>query len=462
MPRVSLARWKKMSPAQQAKVRASLGSKKRRTGIGRIRGKGSYTFGPIQSGPKKYSYDKPGPFGKVGRFLGGAAGGYLGGPSGAALGNQVGGLAHYIGRIFGSGDYVSKPGVKSNSILSPQIPSFSSGSATIRVRHREFLGDVFSSATANTFDIQSYSINPGLLKVFPWLSQVCASTFQQYRLNGMVFEFRSMSSDSLNSTNTALGQVIMATDYDSVDVAFTSKQQMENTEFGVSCKPSSNMIHAIECAPQLTSVSEKYIRAYDPPVNTDIRLYDMGKFYIATNGCQGTNVNLGELWVSYDVSLIKSIEQPPLFIQPVAQYNLNLVDATHSTGLTQTKVLDQIGLKFVYTAGTSYIQLPLSTQSGSLFSIYYNVYGASTASVASVTPTYTGGLLNYCSLLLSPYSAATSNYRGMYHVIQYNGTGTPLLPPTIAINGGVVPTAITQASLSITQVSSLYPDDNYT
>lgn len=138
----------------------------------------------------------------------------------------------------------------------------------------------------------------------------------------MVFEFRSMSADALNSTNTALGSVVMCTDYDSADVPFSSKQQMENTEFGVSCKPSSNMIHAIECAPKVTTATELYVRARNIPAGTDIRLYDWGKFYIATSGFQGTNVNCGELWVSYDITLIKAIEQPPGYLNNFIDYNL--------------------------------------------------------------------------------------------------------------------------------------------
>lgn len=453
--RVSKAQWAKMSSAQRAALKRSLG-------IPTISGKGAYKVkSKAPKSKKSYSYGRPGPFGKVGRSLGGMAGGYLGGPVGAALGSAVGGLGHYIGKIFGSGDYVSSPPVEQNTVLSPQVPSFSNGGTTIRVRHREYLGDVYSSATANTFDINSYRINPGLVASFPWLSQVCGSTFQQYRLNGMVFEYRSMSGDALTSNNTALGTVVMCTDYDSADAPFTSKQQMENTEFGVSCKPSSNMIHAIECAPQLTSVSEKYIRAYANPPGTDIRLYDMGRFYIATNGFQGTSVNCGELWVSYDVTLIKAIEQFPLYLDPVAQYTLNAVDATHAIGTSQTVVLDQIGVSFVYDSGTSYVKLPSTLQANSLWQVTYVVHGASTALVATVDiQPQSGGLTQYGGEVVSPLTAtATQAARSWSGVFKYDGSALPSAPPTFTISGGVVPTAITVSKISIAQVSSLLPAD---
>lgn len=447
--RVSYAKWQSMTPAQKA-------AKKRALGIPTIKGRGAYKI----NSSKNYSYSKPGPYGKVGRSLGKAAGSYFGGSAGRKVGKAVGGLAHYIGKIFGSGDYISSPGVKSNSILSPQIPSFSSGSATIRVRHREFLGDVFSSATANTFDINSYAINPGLTATLPWLSQVCGSTFQQYKLNGMVFEFRSMSSDSLNSTNTALGQVIMCTDYDSADVPFSSKQQMENTEFGVSCKPSSNMIHAIECAPGLTSVTEKYIRAFSNPVNTDIRLYDMGKFYIATNGCQGTSVNLGELWVSYDITLIKTIDQVPLYLAPNARYTLNSVSSTQALGSTQTAQVDQIGLTF--DSANSIVYFPLSIQEGSIWELFYYVQGDVGPTIPVSSTATSGGMLNQWadSLSVPSGTSGTSTVKAYTCKYKYDGSGTPDLLPSIQFTEGVVPTNISVSTLSVYQVSGNLPTTN--
>ena len=66
----------------------------------------------------------------------------------------------------------------------------------------------------------------------------------------MLFEFRTMSADALNSVNTALGQVIMATDYNAANPPFGQKSEMENYEFGQSCKPSESQIHPIEMRSQ--------------------------------------------------------------------------------------------------------------------------------------------------------------------------------------------------------------------
>lgn len=48
-----------------------------------------------------------------------------------------------------------------------------------------------------------------------------------------------------------------------------------------------------------------YVRSGMVPTGQDIRMFDLCKFQIATNGLQGTNVNVGELWVTYQVAMIK-------------------------------------------------------------------------------------------------------------------------------------------------------------
>lgn len=460
--RVSYATWQSYTPAQKAAKKKAIQASTKGRGVPRIRGKGAYT------------YDKPGPWGRIGRVAGGMIGSALGTPyglgkAGGAIGQKVGSMAHYIGRIFGSGDYIQGAPVKNNSILQPQAPSFKSGAAQVNIKHREFLGDVISSSTANTFNITSFSLNPGLQSTLPWLSQVCGSTFQQYRINGMVFEFRSMSADALNSTNTALGSVVMCTDYDSADVPFSSKQQMENTEFGVSCKPSSNMIHAIECAPKVTTATELYIRARNIPAGTDIRLYDWGKFYIATSGFQGTNVNCGELWVSYDITLIKAIEQPPGYLNNFIDYNL--AGTNPSTPLlldtsvrTTQPAYDSVGT----TIAGNLIVFPLTIEAKSVWELTYFVRGAS-AALTAPTLLFLGGLqssvagLGLSAVYINGTSTGfnTTGMTGTNLVLQqtfsYDGTGTTGAPPSILFGtGGSFPVAPVQGgNLIIRQLPSV-------
>ena len=56
-------------------------------------------------------------------------------------------------------------------------------------------------------------------------------------------------------------------------------------------------------------MSELYIRSATVPVGEDIKTYDFGDFYFASQGiplgAAGAAVNLGELWVTYQISFLK-------------------------------------------------------------------------------------------------------------------------------------------------------------
>lgn len=287
-----------------------------------VRGRGDYVVNPDDS---------------YGKQLGGRAGAYLGELLGGAAQNMLGGF------IGGLGDYT----VKKNVLLAPEPPTIINDSVKggITFRHKEYLRDIVTSPTAGAFSIDSYLINAGNEKTFPWLSQV-AQNFEQYSLEGCIFEFRSMSADALNSTNTALGSVIMATNYDAVDVAFKSKGEMENYEWGMSCKPSVNMLHPIECAPRQTAITELYVLNGNVPSGADPRLYHWGNMQIATNGFQGTNVNIGELWVTYQVRLLKPKLYTALGFE-IGTFSLRNSSYTNALPLgngTQTIFSDTIGM----------------------------------------------------------------------------------------------------------------------
>lgn len=443
----------KSAPRKRAPAKKLVSS---RSNIGRMRGRGDYT------------YDKPGPWGRIGRQVGGYAGNLVAspyglGPLGQRLGAKLGSYMHYIGKIFGSGDYVTSASqVKSNVLVnSSQVPAFADGSGSIRISHREYLGDIITSATAGAFNIQQFPINPGLAASFPWLSQVAGATFQQYRINGMVFEFRSTSADALTSANTALGTVVMSTDYDSKDSPFTTKQQMENTQFGVSCKPSSCMIHAIECARSQTAVSELYVRAYAVPSGADVRLYDMGNFYIATTGLQGTNVNIGELWVSYDITLFKPILQPPAYINPYAQYVSSNASGSAPLGTSRTvNPQDLIGLTFT----NNQIQWPLTTVVGATYLISVS-YVASTSSSFNrpVTTSGNGMYIGPGLDLWSPSTGAISSQATLLLSVQYKGgASNGNLPYVNIANFTWAVTSIVEADIVVNQVNGNYWPGSFT
>jgi hypothetical protein len=172
----------------------------------------------------------------------------------------------------------------------------------VHVKHREFLGTIDSSIA---FKTQVFELNPGLSRLMPWGSSI-ANSFQQYTIKSMVFEFVSTSATSLVSgTNTALGQVSIATQYDSIQPDFRNLNDMLNSQFATSTKISSDLVHAVETERYQTTALPLYTRSGRVP--GDIRLYDMGKTTFATYGAQADNNQIGQLWISYDICFFKPI-----------------------------------------------------------------------------------------------------------------------------------------------------------
>lgn len=255
---------------------------------------------PRKRRTKKQSYSKRNTFGgNVGAGIGAA----LGGPAGGALGSKLGkGAQEMFRALTGWGDYTLDGNSLMDGGMSPPQILNSIDKGGYIVRHREYLGDV--NSTIN-FNVESYPLNPGV-STFPWLSSI-AGSFEEYKFRGIVFEFKSTSSDAVlsSATSSALGSVIMATEYNVLNPNFTGKMAMENHEFANSCKPSCNFYHPIECKANLTPLSQLFVRTTPVGDNADARLYDLGNFQIATTGMQVAGGAIGELWVTYEIELYK-------------------------------------------------------------------------------------------------------------------------------------------------------------
>lgn len=213
------------------------------------------------------------------------------------LGKGIGSL------ITGFGDYK----IEGNSLMTggidpPTVVNTVNNGGVI-IRHREYLQDINASTP---FNILTFPINPGQRQTFPWLSSIAAH-FEQYKFRGLLFEFKSLSSDAVlsSATSSALGSIVMATQYNALNPAFINKFVMENYEFANSSKPSLSFIHPVECNRADTSIVELYTRTGAPAVGSDLRLYDLGNFSIAAVGMQATSGVAGELWCTYEIEFLK-------------------------------------------------------------------------------------------------------------------------------------------------------------
>lgn len=435
---------KNYSPAQKKAIASAVARKKVyssqvKAARPSYSGSGKYTKKPAKKASKAQSYKGSGAL--YGGALGGALGTAIAPGIGTIIGAPLGSLAGYIGdKIFGSGQYE----VEQNTVLHNEQPPLFEGSEMVRIRHREYIGDISSTTS---FSNRTYRINPsGTL--FNWLAPI-SQQFELYRFNGLIFEFVSTSADALNSTNTALGNVILATNYDAGDPAWTNQQQMLSTTFSNSGKPSVNLLHAIECAPQEMAQKWYYTRSSSvTPTNSDSRLYDVGVFQVATYGSQAA-ATIGQLWTTYDITFSKKI------MNNLSGLNLRsdkyiMVAPQQSSAYFGTSRTLVSGSNLGTSVSGTVITFPSDISSGT-YLINWAVYGASTV-VTKPTLTLSGcsalTLYNNNTVTDVDNSGLTAGVLFMDYIVRLSGQSA-----TITLSSGTLPTSPTYGDMVITQIN---------
>jgi hypothetical protein len=364
------------------------------------------------------------------------AGGSLGAYAGSKLGSASAGrrigqsLAGRISRLVGSGDYSTNT-TAVNSLMkggssTTALASFGPSSGGIRIQHREYITDLYAGAVSAFSIIETLPVNPGLASTFQYLAQI-AQNFEQYIFHGLVFEYVSTTSPYL--AGGAMGSLVMAMEYDSALAAFTSKPQMENSDFAVSARPDSSIMYGVECKDQ--PMNGLYVRGSGSLTNQPVNLTDIGTMYV---GSQNTNItagtSLGELWVTYDVELRKPHIAPARW----GYYTNSGVTTANTQILILAKGTEvaQGSMAGTYTQnGTIYF--PNATLGDTYMFSYTDVYGAlsTVSSYPANTPT---GFSNFLVLnnftngsiqAPSQTGAITSNYMNTYYYTVSNVTSTP-------------------------------------
>lgn len=218
------------------------------------------------------------------------------------------------------------------------------------ITHREFIRDVNPSVAFTKF---AYPLQPGYGKTFPWLSQIAAQ-YEEYKIHALVFEYRSLCSDSVVATSTSLGMgsVVLGTNYNPTKNPFVDKRSMENYEGCTAKKPSVGNIHVVDVKKASTAIPGlKWIRTGPPGPDEDLRLYDAGVFTLATVGIPTGAVpnegTIGELWVAYSIEFFK-----PKFLSGIGA---NLITDHYSIPLGWSGSFSDVapfGVFLQYPAGT--------------------------------------------------------------------------------------------------------------
>lgn len=227
-------------------------------------------------------------------------------PGGSTAMDIASGVGHVLG---GHGAYAVNDTISGGgSSGSDPVPSFapSTDGTRVTITHKEYISDIFGPDAPGFFQNTQYALNPAIERTFPWLSQIAAQ-YQEYTFSQLIFTFKSTVTD-FNSGTGQVGTMVMVTQYNPSDEAFSDKMTMLESDLASSGKVSSHVLHGVECDPaKLSGAVGKYTRVGPPLGTQDIKTYDLGNLNIAVCNIPSNffNQSLGELHVSYTVELRK-------------------------------------------------------------------------------------------------------------------------------------------------------------
>lgn len=432
--------YMKLSSADKRRVKAGI----RKAGGVQLRGKGDYfsdaiggigksvdtllggvprsvvnRFGKFLTGKGKYK--KAGMRGSR-RYLKGKGDYY---PSGAPLSYDAQGKAVDMGQT---------------------IPQFIPTDQFTEVCHSEYIQDInSSSAFTNTV----FPINPGIAATFPWLATI-ASNFEEYQFQQLIFYYKTTSALALNSTNTALGVVVGATNYNVTQAAFTTKQAMENYQFAKSAPPAVSNMYPVECDRKDNVLQHLYIRSGSLAANQDLRFNDLGNFQLATVGSQAASV-VGELWVSYRVRLYKpslsTVGNSDIISCHYGKTAFSLTPTSTNAHVFGTPTQPsptsyEVGSNLAITFGDNTMTFPAALGQGT-FCVMLTWWGSNTVltnsgSISATSNCSLLGLFDNGIQVMNVPGGQTSNHQSIVTFVTITGpnavitvTGTPTMPTSL-------------------------------
>lgn len=424
---------------QQKKKKAQTGAKQ----LSKVMGKGDYKQVMKDIGAAMRPVAKEAIM-SAGAALGGVAGSRLGSASGGAKVGRT--LAARLSKMFGCGDYVVNESPVSNSLLKGggnAYATFGNNGQSTRIQHREFLFDLSQGSVAGAFTNVAIPINPGLLASFPYLAPIAAN-FEEYRINGLVFEYISTTSPYL--AGGAMGSVVLSMQYNPLAPPFTSKVQMENSDFAISARPDQSMVYGVECAMNTQNLYFVRQGASAAPLSST----DLGLMQFAIQSPIAINTVIGEIWVSYDIELLRPKAQTAG--QGWAHFSGVGGAAGTSTALSTTQSANGALTGLTYSnggAGVYTIQLPSLPAATAIMVTVLGRYAGATAAQGGLSATATNSTTALSlgnGVIVDGSSSVTSNPVGTSTLNQtFLITGSSLL----TVSTGVNPVGATTSTVDV-------------
>jgi len=178
-------------------------------------------------------------------------------------------------------------------------------------------------------------LNPGISSSFPWLSGH-ANLYDKYKVHKLVFRYKNLKGTGSN------GNILMSFDYDTLDPAPSSAISMTQSTRWIDGSPW--RIFELHVPPD----GRKLFTRSGEAAAADLKTYDMGRLWIAAEGCADTSDH-GYLEVEYDIELF---DKAPTQASPdqvaLSQFNQSTTSSSNPLPFDEEIVN---GLNLTNTAG---------------------------------------------------------------------------------------------------------------
>jgi len=322
---------------------------------------------------------------------------------------------------------------------------------------REKVSNIVGS-TGSTLNIkQQLFLNPGNTVLFPIFSQI-AATYEQFRVNTLVFSYET-EAYAASGTAVSAGKVILATNYDPADSAFSSDGQMENYFNSDRGAPYCEIVHDVlmgDHALKDEPLKDYFVNSSANLIaptsdSTNNKFYDLGNFQLGTQGTVDATSEIGELYVTYSFTMIRPKQQTPLGQNLVATHIVESANgtATAAAPLGTTGGVNRAGGNISSVVTTTTFTLPLQGR--------FMVSGAWVGSTITSSPTYGLGANIVGVSILSDNGGSNINgftaIRG-FNIAVFDVTAAGVGAANTVTIGGLATMTAATADILISQVSS--------
>jgi len=310
----------------------------------------------------------------------------------------------------------------------PKISTRVSSDGRVRIRHREYITDIFGSVNYN---VVSFSVNPGLATTFPWLN-IMAVAYESYKFSNLSFHYETLA------PTTSVGTVMMAADFDPTDTAPDSKTSLMS--YQDACRgPIWGEFNMVASSGNLSKMKQKFLRFGNLATGQDVLLFDACTFYVATQQCANTNA-IGELYVEYDVELITPQLDLTAYAVATSARAISSAGQTVALPLGNGALTTSGGVPILYNTTTGALTLTVPGQ----YLLTYSVFGTSITSTAA---TATGSSGTTVSVVSNAFSATAVIVTVLYKCV--NTTDTI----TLTLNGaGTITSSTLRVAYYATQL----------